>query len=196
VSKLPRSFYARAAEDVARDLLGKVLVRMFEGHMLRGRIVETESYTGESDPGSHAFRGPSPRNRVMFGEAGHLYVYLSYGMHSCMNVVTDSVGVAGAVLIRALEPLEGVAAMATLRGGRPFVELCNGPGKLCQAFAITRSQNGMDLESTEIWIEDDGWIPLEITCSTRIGLSAGTDLPLRFFLPDNIFVSKGKTSGG
>jgi DNA-3-methyladenine glycosylase len=194
VSKLPRSFYERAAEQVSKDLLGKVLARSVEGTTLRGRIVEVEAYSGQSDPGSHAFRGPTPRNRVMFGPAGYTYVYISYGMHACMNVVTDPDNVAGAVLIRALEPLDGIPIMEERRRGRPPGELSNGPGKLCQALGITRAQNGTDLEGEEIWIEDDGFRAEPIATSTRVGLSNGRELPLRFFLPGNTFVSPGKPS--
>ncbi len=110
-AKLSHSFYARHAVEVASDLLGKLLVRSLPEGVLKGRIVETEAYTGTSDPGSHAYRGPTPRNQVMFGPAGYVYVYLSYGMHHCMNVVTDDPGVAGAVLLRALEPVAGLDIM-------------------------------------------------------------------------------------
>ena len=154
-----------------------------------GRIVETEAYTGASDPASHAFRGPTDRNRVMFGPPGHLYVYRSYGMHVCCNVVTESNGVAGAFLIRALEPLTGIEAMAVRRGMRPLRELCNGPGKLCQAMGIEMSDYGTDLESTVIWLEDDGYVVELVEASARVGISAATDRPLRFFLPENPFVS-------
>lgn len=194
MGKLPRSFYDRPTLDVARDLLGKVLVRRDVDGLLKGRIVESEAYCGQSDPGSHAFRGPTARTRVMFKEAGHLYVYFTYGAHFCMNVVTEGTGVAGAVLLRALEPLDGIAVMEGRRGGRPLIELCNGPGKLCQALGIARDQNGVDLEGDEIWIEDDGFIPVDIGVSTRVGLKAGAEFPYRFFLPGNPFVSRGKPS--
>lgn len=194
MARLPPSFYQRPSIDVAQDLLGKVLVRDTPAGRLSGRIVEVEAYTGQTDPGSHAFRGATPRNVVMFGPAGHLYVYVSYGMHYCLNIVTDSPGVAGAVLVRALEPLTGIQAMEKHRGGRPLVELCNGPGKLCQALGITRDQNGDDLQDSAIWLDDDGIRPEQIETSTRIGLSSGGDLPLRFFLPGNRFVSRGKPS--
>lgn len=192
--KLPRSFYARTAVEVSTDLLGKVLARELDGATLRGRIVEVEAYSGETDPGSHAFRGRTPRNRVMFGPPGYIYVYVSYGMHHCMNVVTDPEGVAGAVLLRALQPLEGISVMEERRGGRPPIDLCNGPGKLCQAMAITREQNGADLEGNDLWIEDDGFTPDRLESTTRVGLSSGRDLPLRFFLPENPYVSRGKPS--
>lgn len=193
-TRLPRAFYARPAAEVAVDLLGKTLVHTLPEGRIAGKIVETEAYIGADDPGSHAFRGPTPRNRVMFGPAGFAYVYLSYGMHSCMNVVTDVPGTAGAVLLRALEPLEGIEYMAHRRNGRPLTEFCNGPGKLCQALSITRECNGADLDSSSLSIEDAP-APTGIAGSTRIGLSAGRDLPLRFYLAGNPFVSRGRPSG-
>ena len=163
---------------------------------IRGRIVEVEAYTGQTDPGSHAFRGVTARTRVMFGPAGYLYVYFTYGMHFCMNVVTEQDGTAGAVLLRAVEPLDGIGVMETLRGPRPVVELCNGPAKLCQAFAIDRRHNGLDLEGDELWIEDDGQRSNAVGVSARVGLSAGQDLPFRFYVADNPFVSRGRPSTG
>ncbi|HEX6508092.1 MAG TPA: DNA-3-methyladenine glycosylase [Chloroflexota bacterium] len=192
--KLPREFYGRPAEPVARDLVGKVLARRTAEGTLRGRIVETEAYTGQTDPGSHAFRGPTSRNRVMFGPPGYVYVYVSYGMHYCMNVVTDTAGVAGAVLIRAIEPLEGIDEMERRRGGRSLTELCNGPGKLCQALGIDLQDYGADLEGSDIWLEDDDYTVPTLGVSARVGLSAGKDMPLRFFVQGSKFVSPGKPS--
>jgi DNA-3-methyladenine glycosylase len=194
VTRLPRSFYARPTVVVARDLVGKILVKESTEGLASGRIVETEAYRGESDPASHAFRGPSQRNEVMFGPPGYLYVYLSYGVHYCCNVVTESTGVAGAVLLRALEPLAGLDVMEARRGHRPPRELCNGPGKLCQALGIEMSDYGADLERSPIWLEDDGYRPESLDESARVGISAAADLPLRFYLPDNPFVSPGKPS--
>lgn len=194
MSSLPRAFYARPALIVTPELLGKVLVRQTRDGEVRGRIVEVEAYTGASDPGSHAYRGATSRNAVMFGPPGHVYVYVSYGMHFCMNVVTDSPGVAGAVLLRALVPLAGIEIMEANRGGKPLGELCNGPGKLCQAFGITLAQNGEDLEGNGLWIEDDGYEVGAIETSTRVGLSRGKELPLRFFVAGSPFVSRGKPS--
>jgi DNA-3-methyladenine glycosylase len=131
----------------------------------------------------------------MFGEAGYLYVYVSYGMHHCVNVVTDAQGVAGAVLLRALQPLAGIELMEAGRHNSRLVELCSGPGKLCQAFGITLEQNGADLEASDLWIEDDGWIPDRVATSTRIGLSAGTELAQRYYVSENIYVSRGRPSG-
>lgn len=191
-TKLPRSFYARPTPLVARHLIGKVLVKSDSDGSASGRIVETEAYTGADDPASHAFRGLSDRNRVMFGPAGHLYVYLSYGVHYCCNVVTESEMVAGAVLIRALEPLTGIESMTARRGARAIRDLCNGPGKLCQALGIDMSNYGADLEAATIWMEDDGFEVGELVAGGRVGISAAADLPLRFFLPDSPFVSPGK----
>lgn len=192
--RLTRPFYERPAVEVARDLLGTVLVRVTREGTVSGRIVEVEAYTGTSDPGSHAFRGPTPRNGVMFGPPGHVYVYVSYGMHFCMNVVTDVPGVAGAVLLRALEPVTGIEIMERNRGGKRVVDLCNGPGKLCQAFGITLAENGEDLEGDRMWIEDDGFAGDSIAITSRVGLSRGKDLPLRFFFAGNPYVSRGKPS--
>jgi DNA-3-methyladenine glycosylase len=179
---------------VARELIGKVLVKASSAGVASGRIVETEAYTGSSDPASHAFRGLTSRNSVMFGPPGHLYVYLSYGVHFCCNVVTEPDGVAGAVLVRALEPLTGIEAMVARRGARPIRELCNGPGKLCQALGIGMADYGADLESSSVWLEDDGYVVGEVMAGGRIGISAAVDHPLRFFLPTNPFVSSGKSA--
>jgi DNA-3-methyladenine glycosylase len=194
VTRLPRSFYARPTVLVARELVGKILVKESNEGLTSGRIVETEAYSGESDPASHAFRGPSQRNEVMFGPPGYLYVYLSYGVHYCCNVVTEPLGVAGAVLLRALEPLTGLELMEARRGPRPTRELCNGPGKLCQALGIEMSDYGADLEASAIWLEDDGYRPGALQESARVGISAATDLPFRFYISGNAFVSPGKPS--
>jgi DNA-3-methyladenine glycosylase len=174
------------------DLLNKILVRAEGQEILSGRIVEVEAYTGENDPGSHAYRGETPRTKVMFGEPGHLYVYFTYGMHFCLNVVTDEAGVAGAVLLRALEPLEGQETMQHRRGATNRLGFTNGPAKICQAFGVTRAQNGLDLTGTEMWIEDDGTSPAEVGRSGRIGLSAGASLPYRLFVVGKPFVSRFK----
>jgi DNA-3-methyladenine glycosylase len=179
---------------VAVDLLGAVLVRAEGDTTLRGRIVETEAYLGTTDPGSHAFRGPSARTAVMFGPSGRLYVYFTYGMHYCVNVVTDGDDVAGAVLLRALEPLDGLDIMRARRGGRADVELCNGPAKLCQAFGIDRAQNGASLIEGPIWIEARDGAKPGISSSRRVGLTRGRDLELRFFLSGDPFVSPGRPS--
>jgi DNA-3-methyladenine glycosylase len=185
LSPLPQSFYGRATVDVARDLLGKLLVRT--GTVDRvARIVEVEAYLGERDAASHARRGPTPRAAIMFGPAGVLYVYLVYGMHNCMNVVTEAEGVAGAVLIRAAEPVVGWGD----RGGE---RLLAGPGKVCAALGITRAQNGISLvDGGEVFLVDDGGPAPAIKASARIGVDyAGSwaRRRLRFFIAGNRHVS-------
>jgi DNA-3-methyladenine glycosylase len=204
--KLPRSFYLRPTLQVAQDLLGSVMVRRWRTGALAGRIVETEGYLGEQDPASHAYRGMTTRNEVMFGIGGHLYVYFTYGMHFCCNVVTEEEGVGHAVLIRALEPLEGMRVMAknrnllgpgkqgSLASRSTLLQLCSGPGKLCQALGIARNENGVDLCGSTIWIAEDPTRQARpaIAASTRVGISGGTSHEWRFYVKDNPFVSRGK----
>jgi DNA-3-methyladenine glycosylase len=179
---LPRSFYARPTIAVARDLLGKLLVG--RGGTCVARIVEVEAYLGERDAASHARRGPTPRAAIMFGPPGFLYVYLIYGMHHCMNVVTETDGVAGAVLLRAAAPVAGLDATT-----RP----ATGPGKLCAALGITRAQNGLDLTSGgALYVADDGSPPPRRRVSPRIGVEyagAWAERKLRFFVDGNAYVS-------
>jgi DNA-3-methyladenine glycosylase len=206
--RLPRSFYRRPTLTVARELLGKYLVRRFGNTLLVARIVEVEAYRGSSDPASHAYNGPTERNKVMFGDAGHLYVYFTYGMHFCCNVVTARAGRGEAVLLRGLEPVSGVKTMTLLRGvdgrGRISVshvregtihELCNGPGKICQAFGLGRGENGADLCGTTIWLARDLSAPPRIGRSTRVGIRNGLEHRWRFYIPQHPSVSKGKPSG-
>ena len=193
MAKPARSYYQRPVEEVAWDLLGCVVVRRSCDAKLSGSIVEVEAYGGSDDPGSHAFRGPTQRNAVMFGPPGHVYVYRIYHFHTCMNVVCGESGAASAVLIRALQPLTGIDIMARNRGGRPISELCDGPAKLCQALDITMDLNGADLDSDQLWIER-GETPSEVAITARVGLNRGADLPRRYFIPGNPFVSRGKPS--
>ena len=189
-----RGFYARDPRSVAPDLLGKLLIHDDPSGVRRsGRIVEVEAYCGAADPGSHAYRGETPRNHTMFGPPGHLYVYFTYGMHWCANVVTGEVGEGLAVLLRALAPLDGLAAMAAARprARRPR-DLCNGPGKLCQALGLDREFDGADLVTADrgIWLADDGTPPPESPFqTTRIGLSAGAEHPWRWCVPGDPHVS-------
>ncbi len=178
---LERLWFERDAPQVAPELLGKLLVVDIDGVTCSGRIVETEAYMPD-DPASHTFRGPTRRNSVMFGPAGHLYVYLSYGMHQCANVVTGRMGSGQAVLIRAVEPVDGVDVMRTRRGGRPDRGLTNGPGKVCQAMGIGTQHDGMDVTAFEsVQLIDDGVAPpAQPIVGPRIGLSRGIDTPWRF----------------
>lgn len=192
--KLPRSFYLRPTLAIARDLLGKLLIRRIGSKLLVGRIVETEAYRGSIDPASHAYRGKTERNAVMFRQGGHLYVYFTYGMHFCANVVTESEGKGCAVLIRALEPLEGIDAMARVRN-LPATErrkLCSGPAKLCEAFRIGRNENGTDLCGSTIWIAVSAGKEerLRIARTRRIGISQAKDHLWRFTIADSPFLSR------
>lgn len=192
---LPRSFFERSPDLVAREVLGKLLVRRLEDALLVARIVEVEAYIGEGDPAAHAAAGRTARNAVLFGPAGHAYVYFIYGMHSCLNISCEPVGRAGSLLVRALDPVEGMARMAALRGLGPHAAprlLTAGPGRLCQAFGITRAtHNGMDLlsESSNLQLRDDGYEARAIVITPRIGITKAAERPLRFLLAGNPCVS-------
>jgi DNA-3-methyladenine glycosylase len=184
MTRLTRPFFARASTVVAPDLLGHVLVRRLpSGELLRARIVETEAYE-QDDPASHAFRGPTARNRVMFGPSGHLYVYFTYGMHHCMNVVTRGVGEGSAVLLRAAEPLGGVSTMARARGTDRIRDLCRGPARLAQALSVDRSMDGTDLiRGGVMWVERGaGAADGTVRSGVRIGIRVGMDRPWRFWV--------------
>lgn len=187
---LPRSFYQKDTALVARELLGKIIVNLSGGITAAGRIVETEAYLRD-DPSCHAFRGMTPRNRVMFGPPGHAYIYFTYGMHYCFNVVTNVAGVGEAVLLRALEPLEGIDLMRERRGRDKITDLCSGPGKLVQAMGIGRELYGHDLTCEPLLILD-GITPADkdVEVTTRVGIKVGVDLPLRFYIKNNRHVSK------
>lgn len=187
-SDLPRWFYERDPLHVAPDLLGKVMV-----HGDRSvRIVEVEAYRGVLDPASHARMGPTARNQVMFGPAGHWYVYFTYGMHWCANVVCGREGEAAAVLIRAGAPLSGRAAMYDARkAARRDIDLCSGPAKLCQALGVDGQLNGADAMVGPLGIVDDGVVPSgPIVTTGRIGVSHGGDLPWRWYVADDPNVSR------
>ena len=194
---LPPAFFNRDPRRVARDLLGKVLVRRQGRKLLAARIVEVEAYLGEGDPAAHAAAGRTPRNAILFGPPGRAYVYFIYGNHYCLNVSTLPDGVAGGVLFRALEPLAGIQEMARRRGvsinrPRDLRLLTSGPGRLAAAFAITRQRdNGKDLTTTRsgLWIADDGFRPPRVLRTRRIGITKAAVLPLRYILADNLFVS-------
>ncbi|PKL82185.1 MAG: 3-methyladenine DNA glycosylase [Ignavibacteriae bacterium HGW-Ignavibacteriae-3] len=196
-NKISSAFYRRDVHLVAKELLGKYLVRKLEQKYLTGMIVEVEAYDGSIDESSHSFRGRTERNEVMFRGGGLLYVYFTYGMHFCANVVTGKKGDGKAILIRALEPVEGLEEMSFNRFGRKefsqreFRNLTNGPAKICRAFGIGRKLNGIDLGSDEIFILKERKIPgPQIVTSTRIGIKKSVDLPWRYYIKDNPFVSK------
>ncbi|HVX48177.1 MAG TPA: DNA-3-methyladenine glycosylase [Candidatus Saccharimonadales bacterium] len=177
------------AEMAAPRLLGCRLVRRVGDTLIAGRIVETEAYS-QDDVASHSYRGETPRTKVMFGPAGHLYVYFTYGMHYCCNVVTGPDGHGSAVLIRALEPLEGHQAMSRNRRGQTGEALANGPAKLCQALEIGKSFNGHDLHHEPLRLVMEPPIAqTDIVQTTRIGISRGQDVPWRFYIRDNPYVS-------
>ncbi|MDF9407411.1 DNA-3-methyladenine glycosylase [Pelotomaculum isophthalicicum JI] len=186
---LPRAFYDRDTVTVARELLGSLLVHMSPEGITAGKIVETEAYL-QGDPACHASRGITRRNRVMFGAPGYAYVYFIYGMYYCFNVVSAPEGVGEAVLIRALEPVEGLQLMRLRRKRERLEELCGGPAKLVQAMGITRSHNGMDLTGGTLFIHKAQETNEPIVMTTRVGIREGADMPLRFYLKGNRFVSK------
>jgi DNA-3-methyladenine glycosylase len=175
---------------VARDLVGKVLARNVSGRRLAGIIVETEAYGYADDPASHAHRGVTGRNSVMFGQVGMAYVYFTYGNHYCVNVSARDGALAGAVLIRSVEPVDGIATMKRLRGTNDARLLASGPGRLTQALKITLAQNGRDMtdKSTGIFIEDGP--AREVVSATRIGISRAIEKQWRFFDPESPFVSR------
>jgi len=207
IHPLGRSFFARDPRLVARELLGKVLVRRGAdrraGTPLAARIVEVEAYLGVRDPAAHAAAGRTARNAVLFGPPGHAYVYFIYGNHYCLNVSCEPEGKAGGVLFRAVEPLFGHEEMArargiTLRGPQDWPKLTSGPGRLAQAFGITRKRdNGRDLTSAAsgLWIGDDGCTAPDIRVTPRIGISKAQHRRLRYVLDGNPFVSKELKSG-
>ena len=194
VAPLPREFYVQDTRAVAQKLLGQIVQRRLpKGGLLSGIIVETEAYL-KDDPACHAYRGRTPRNSTMFGPPGHAYVYFTYGLHMMLNLVCAPEGTAEAVLIRALEPVEGVEAMRQNRRGiLETRQLTNGPGKLAQALALTRlTHDGVDLTepSSELLILPNEYSPFEMVTKTRIGITQGVDLPWRYYVAGNPFVSR------
>ena len=187
--KLPREFYLRSCSTVARDLIGKVLVRNKDGKIYSGIIVETEAYPGKGDEASHSFRGITPRNSVMFEEGGVAYVYFTYGNHYCFNVVTGRKGCGSAVLIRAVEPLDGINLMMQNRRTDNIANLTNGPGKLTQAFEIDMEVNGKSLSGRELYICNSVGKAIKVRRSPRIGISKNKDALLRFYADNNPYVS-------
>jgi DNA-3-methyladenine glycosylase len=178
--RLSRAFFSRPTVVVARDLVGRTLVHDSPDGRVAGRIVEAEAYCGTEDPSSHAFR-LTPRSAVMYGPPGYLYVYFTYGMHHCANLVTEREGVPGAVLLRAVEPTEGLDLMRSRRGTSDARLLARGPGRLCQAFGLDLSHNRLDLADGPVWVGGSAAAVGDVAASPRIGLRSGQDQPWRFY---------------
>jgi DNA-3-methyladenine glycosylase len=191
--RLSRAFFARDPVTLARDLLGRTLFYRTPEGLLAGRIVETEAYTASADPASHAYRGRTARNAVMFGPPGHAYVYFTYGMHYCLNVTAERAGTAGAVLLRALEPLKGIEIMRA-RGDRgPVTRLLSGPGKIGRGFGLTLADNGQDFTRGPLGIAAGTPVPRSsVAVTTRIGISRAVELPYRFAVRGSVAVSGHK----
>ncbi|HEU5259821.1 MAG TPA: DNA-3-methyladenine glycosylase [Gemmatimonadales bacterium] len=189
---LPASFYARPTPEVARGLLGQILVSAVGGRPVAGRIVETEAYVGPDDPACHGYRArKTRRNASLFGAPGTAYVYFTYGMHWCLNAVTETEGFPAAVLIRALEPLEGVATMQRRRGAVREGQLCSGPARLCEALAVTGRLDGASLERGVLRIvRGPSRRRFAISVTPRIGITRAVDWPLRFLIKDSPWVSR------
>lgn len=204
--RAPRAFFEAPPEWVAPRLLGKLLAHRTPAGLVAGRIVETEAYLGPHnllpDPAAHSHRGPTPRNRVLFGPAGYAYVYSIYGRYFCMNITCEIEGQAGCILLRALEPVAGAGQMAQNRGlkpGAPAKLLTSGPSRLCQALGLTRlDHNGLDLldPASPLQVVEDGYPVDEVLVTARIGLNVAVDLPLRFALPGHLCVSGRKNLKG
>ena len=198
IRPLAREFFAHDPRRVARALLGKVLVRQEAADRLTARIVEVEAYLGEEDAAAHSASGCTERNAVLFGPPGHAYVYFIYGNHYCLNVSCQPEGKAGGVLFRALEPLSGIEEMARARGivlsgPKDLTQLTSGPGRLSEAFGVTRARdNGRDLTSpaSSLWLGDDGYRARGIVVTPRIGITKAASHPLRYLLERNLFVSR------
>lgn len=202
MKKLSRSFYRRNTLDVAKNLLGKILVHRYEGNELRARIVETEAYIGAIDKAAHCYNNRrTERTKVMFGPPGYAYVYIIYGMYNCLNAVTQEKGEGAAVLIRAIHPLEGIEIMAVNRYGKTLeklnkkqvINLTNGPGKLTMAMNITKENYGDDLTGSRLFIIDDGYKSFKIEKSKRINVDyaeEAANFEWRFSIKDNQYVSR------
>jgi DNA-3-methyladenine glycosylase len=192
LGRLGRAFFGRRSTVVAREVVGKILVRVVDGERLAGVIVEAEAYRGADDPASHAYRGRTRRNEVMFGEPGHAYVYFTYGSSWCLNLTCERAGVPAAVLVRAVEPLEGLGEMMANRGVTDILNVASGPGKLTQALRIGREFNGEDLVTSERLFVEDRSARHRVLTSTRVGVVKGVEMRWRFYAEGNGFVSRGK----
>ncbi len=195
--KLKRNFYTHDTILIAKDLLGKIFVKNDSKNLLAGKIVEVEAYHGKDDQAAHTFIGKTERNKIMFEEGGFFYVYFTYGAHFCCNVVTEKKGIGSAVLIRAIEPIQGLEIMAKNRFGKKLINekekhnLTNGPGKICQAFGINKKHYGIDLTGNKIYLLNNRKIPEDkIITAKRVGIKKSVDLMWRFYIKDNPYVSK------
>lgn len=193
MQKLTKEFFARKTQAVAPDLLGKILVHELPEGLVAGRIVETESYH-QDDPAAHSYGGISPRNKSLFAAPGTAYVYLSYGLHYCVNVATHAEGIGEGVLFRALEPLRGLEIMMERRRQKGMESLCSGPAKLTQALGINKNHDGQSLFSSQLYIAEDESSGLitekDIVFATRVGISKAVEEKLRFYIRGNRFVSR------
>jgi DNA-3-methyladenine glycosylase len=191
---LPVSFFGRPVEVVARELLGTLVISSVGGQPTAGRIVETEAYLGADDPASHGYRGRrNERNAALFGPAGSWYVYRSYGLHWCANLVCGLAGSGGAVLLRALEPVRGLETMRIRRGGADDRHLCSGPGKLCQALGITRELDSLDMAWSPVVVAPGETESPSVLVTPRVGITKAADWPLRYLESGSAFVSRGPT---
>ena len=195
--KLTKNFYTRDVLIVAKDLLGKILVKKENSGVLAGKIVEVEAYHGDVDEASHSYRGKTKRNEIMFESGGYLYVYFTYGAHFCCNIVTGKKGQGTAVLIRAVEPISGIERMIKNRFGRKMknekeiFNLTSGPGKVCAAFGINKDHSGTELTGEKIFLLQNKKLKdSEIGISKRIGITRSVDLPWRYFIKNNPFLSR------
>jgi DNA-3-methyladenine glycosylase len=198
VRGLPRRFYSRPTLTVARELLGKELVWRGHGAPMGGVIVEVEAYLGASDPASHAFRGETRRNRTMFGAPGHAYVYFTYGMHHCLNVVTEEAGTPHAILLRALAPTTGLDLWRAARPDLPLERIASGPGRLCRALGLDRSHDGLDLTNSDLVVRarpERALAEREVRSGPRIGIRLARALPYRFWLAHERAVSGPRKQG-
>jgi len=195
MKKIPQSFFRRPTLTVARDLLGKYLAVKHGREILSGKIVETEAYRGEDDLACHASKGRTSRTETLYQKAGTVYVYFVYGMYHCLNIVTEEKNFPSAVLIRAVEPSEGIECMKKNRKTAALHNLASGPGKVCEAFGITKKMNGVVIPSTHIWVEDRGETvkKKDIVKAPRVGVAyagACARYPWRFYIKNNEFISK------
>ena len=195
---LPVSFFVRPTEQVAAELLGMMVVSTVGDEVTEGRIVETEAYLGYDDPASHGYRHRlNARNQALFGPPGLWYVYLSYGMHWCANLVCQRRGLASAVLLRALEPVDGLEVMRRRRRGVETRDLCSGPGKLCQALGIDRSLDGSRMARSSVIVRPPTeWEKLQVAVTPRIGITKAADWPLRFHVAGSPWISRKEKGGG